>query len=606
VIDLKPEDLVQDADASVLSTIQYPHKFELAAKFYERSSDVLTSLHVDDQLLLYSLHQQASVGPCNTPSPHLWNRVERAKWDVWKQLGQTSKMEAMFLFVRTLEEVCPKWLMWKGIQAEVKAALDGEGGEQAADALQSPSSRRMEAIPRPEGELTAYRTWIGGLTTGTPPSPRYQHSCTVVGKYMIVFGGHGTCFLADTHVLDLESMTWMSYDVENSPSPRAGHSATLLDEEHVLVLGGHGGNGKFNEIHILQVEHGINTMLKKSERPILTWTRQEISGPYPINRGSHCAAEHQGSVYLFGGESDERECLDDFWRLDLAQQTWERCPIEGCPSKRMDASMVRIGNHLVVFGGANAQTQLADVFVFDVPDKRWRKVSPIEGPPPEPRAGHACVLHGGRMIVMGGGNGAQGLLGMHIFDLETEDGEVKGSWSILRAGYAHSTSCLTVAREGAACVMHDSKLFLFGGFNGRYLNDVMMLRLERDADWALRVQDGSVEELRDACRLLREDLAREQKEKENFKQELNRLRTEHATVRAMLAQLEKMYYNSPAATGNPTPSAALQRGSHHSEGWLVHAMRILTSSWMGMLWGSKEEARIHPDNENQESPLEVA
>mmetsp|Transcript_6839 Transcript_6839/g.24013 ORF Transcript_6839/g.24013 Transcript_6839/m.24013 type:complete len:96 (+) Transcript_6839:72-359(+) len=88
VIDLKPEDLVQDADASVLSTIQYPHKFELAAKFYERSSDVLTSLHVDDQLLLYSLHQQASVGPCNTPSPHLWNRVERAKWDVWKQLGQ--------------------------------------------------------------------------------------------------------------------------------------------------------------------------------------------------------------------------------------------------------------------------------------------------------------------------------------------------------------------------------------------------------------------------------------------------------------------------------------------------------------------------------------
>eukprot|EP00960_Hanusia_phi_P020101 593931-Hanusia_phi.AAC.2 len=85
-----------------------------------------SGLHVDDQLLLYSLHQQASIGPCNTPSPHLvgtkrhqfacsvppsqplpdtlsptsspplsshallpqWNRVERAKWDVWKQLGQ--------------------------------------------------------------------------------------------------------------------------------------------------------------------------------------------------------------------------------------------------------------------------------------------------------------------------------------------------------------------------------------------------------------------------------------------------------------------------------------------------------------------------------------
>eukprot|EP00960_Hanusia_phi_P039122 753771-Hanusia_phi.AAC.3 len=264
---------------------------------------------------------------------------------------------------------------------------------------------------------------------------------------------------------------------------------------------------------------------------------------------------------------------------------------------------------------------------------------------------------------MGGGNGAQGLLGMHIFDLEVEDGEVRGSWSILRAGYAHSTSCLTVAREGAACVMQESRLFLFGGFNGRYLNDVMMLRLERDADWAhryalllsppclscSRVQDGSLEELRDACRQAGSNWSddaltgmvqaaerrpgevpilpaasscliadgREQREKDSLKNELNRLRTEHATpfpspplllpsphlafplpsppqlmfdvkVRAMLAQLEKMYYNSPIAS---TSSAAAvvrtgavlsssdgdaQRGGN-DEGWLVHAMRALTS-----------------------------
>ena len=43
------------------------------------------------------------------PSPHLWNRVERAKWDVWKQLGNTSKIEAMFLYTRSVEEKCAHW-----------------------------------------------------------------------------------------------------------------------------------------------------------------------------------------------------------------------------------------------------------------------------------------------------------------------------------------------------------------------------------------------------------------------------------------------------------------------------------------------------------------
>jgi acyl-CoA-binding protein len=66
-----------------------------------------TSMSIEDQLMFYGLHQQASLGPCNIPSPHLWNRVERAKWDVWKQLGNTSKIEAMFLYTRSVEEkVC--------------------------------------------------------------------------------------------------------------------------------------------------------------------------------------------------------------------------------------------------------------------------------------------------------------------------------------------------------------------------------------------------------------------------------------------------------------------------------------------------------------------
>jgi len=39
--------------------------------------------------------------------------------------------------------------------------------------------------------------------TQQAPSPRYQHSCNILGRRMVLFGGHGTCFLSDVHVLGI-------------------------------------------------------------------------------------------------------------------------------------------------------------------------------------------------------------------------------------------------------------------------------------------------------------------------------------------------------------------------------------------------------------------
>ena len=54
--------------------------------------------------MLYALQQQATVGPCKDPKPWGWNVVESAKWQSWHQLGEMSKMEAMRLYVRIVEE----------------------------------------------------------------------------------------------------------------------------------------------------------------------------------------------------------------------------------------------------------------------------------------------------------------------------------------------------------------------------------------------------------------------------------------------------------------------------------------------------------------------
>ena len=64
----------------------------------------LAPLSQESQLLLYALSQQVNEGPCMSSAPWSWNVVESAKHQAWKQLGECNKMEAMRLYVRTLDE----------------------------------------------------------------------------------------------------------------------------------------------------------------------------------------------------------------------------------------------------------------------------------------------------------------------------------------------------------------------------------------------------------------------------------------------------------------------------------------------------------------------
>ena len=56
------------------------------------------------RLVLYALHQQATVGPCTEAKPWGWNVVESAKWESWNQLGSMSSVEAMRLYVKMVED----------------------------------------------------------------------------------------------------------------------------------------------------------------------------------------------------------------------------------------------------------------------------------------------------------------------------------------------------------------------------------------------------------------------------------------------------------------------------------------------------------------------
>lgn len=111
-------------------------------------------------------------------------------------------------------------------------------------------SNRGEENEEQEGEIVEPdRKWFWAFPQieGVPPSPRGGHSATLIGASILFFGGHyysdkkiGYTYLNDTHVLDLNASRWVKPKIEGTPpKPRYGHTAVLAGSR-ILIFGGKG------------------------------------------------------------------------------------------------------------------------------------------------------------------------------------------------------------------------------------------------------------------------------------------------------------------------------------------------------------------------------
>jgi acyl-CoA-binding protein/ubiquitin len=62
----------------------------------------LSNLSNDDLLTLYKYYKQATVGPCNTPRPGMFDMTGRAKWDAWNSVQGLSQKEAETKYIATV------------------------------------------------------------------------------------------------------------------------------------------------------------------------------------------------------------------------------------------------------------------------------------------------------------------------------------------------------------------------------------------------------------------------------------------------------------------------------------------------------------------------
>lgn len=190
--------------------------------------------------------------------------------------------------------------------------------------------------------------WARPLIEGTLPSPRGGHTATLVDDRLFIFGGHkyggakeGFIYHNDLHVLHLKKNQWLDLPRHKgtAPKPRYGHSAVLVGKK-IVVFGGKGEKGKyFADLHALETDS-------------LAWYQGPQSQPNaPSPRFGHSCNLDGASVYIFGGVH-EKDLKNDLHCIHLEDMSWSQPSTSGTPPcPRFGHAAIIVGRQLIVCGG---------------------------------------------------------------------------------------------------------------------------------------------------------------------------------------------------------------------------------------------------------------
>ncbi|OVA04317.1 hypothetical protein BVC80_1395g24 [Macleaya cordata] len=405
----------------------------------------------------------------------------------WHGLGNMASAEAMRLFVKILEEEDPTWYSRVpdfGIEPVVDVEMNNTRVESMApNGNHFPEPKMIstengalgeahdeDVVSEGVGSVGVYDQWIALPVSGQRPKARYEHDAAVVQDKMYIFGGnHNGRYLNDLQVLDLRSLTWSKVEVNaeteslevSSPvplSPCAGHSLIPWENKLISIAG-----------HTKDPTETIT--VKAFNLQSFTWSTLKTYGKPPVSRGGQSVTLVGTTLVIFGGEDANRSLLNDLHILDLETMTWDDIDAVGVPpSPRSDhAAAVHAERYLLIFGGGSHATCFNDLHVLDLDTMEWSR--PIQqGSIPSPRAGHAGVTVGENWFIVGGGDNKSGASETVVLNMSTL------VWSVVTTVQGR----VPIASEGLSLVVSsyngEDILVSFGGYNGRYNNEVNVLK----------------------------------------------------------------------------------------------------------------------------------
>lgn len=238
-----------------------------------------------------------------------------------------------------------------------------------------------------EGEVK----WQSFPGAGDMPKSRRDHAAAQLSSSLVIFGGVDSRarVLKSIRVLDLGTLSWKKPDIREKPGPGRRCFATLT-----------------------------------AVFPLHLAARWDVSMfDMPLAK-QDAAAQYMG-FYLFGGQSDRNEELNDLWvlRYEETHWKWQRLSTRGeAPMPRHAHTTSYLHSLLIVIGGRNDQLggALGDIHLLRIDLLRWDTIL-ITGVPLQPRWGHVSVVVGSKILVLGGIN-YHSFLPADLMVVETDQG----------------------------------------------------------------------------------------------------------------------------------------------------------------------------------------
>lgn len=276
----------------------------------------------------------------------------------------------------------------------------------------------------------------------------WGHSACILGNSnkdskILVFGGFGGvgrhARRNDLLLLDPLQGTIKAIHTEGSPSPRLGHTSSLVGD-HMFIIG-----GRNDPLNILSDVWVFNMARSK-------WILLECSGSVFQPRHRHAAAVIGSKIYVFGGLNNDT-ISSSLHVLDTDTLQWKELLINGeGPCARHSHSMLAYGSRLYIFGGYNGEKALGDFYTFDVHACSWKKED-VAGRSPHARFSHTMFLYKNYLGLFGGCPVRQNYQELSLLDLQLH------IWKHVKLNYV----CKELFVRSTANVVNDDLIMIGGG-----------------------------------------------------------------------------------------------------------------------------------------------
>lgn len=239
-------------------------------------------------------------------------------------------------------------------------------------------------------------TWTSASSATSPPPARVDAGVATLAGELVLFGGDGASGAPLNDTWTFDGTSWTQVPIAKPPSARSRPSLAALGTQ-VVLFGGLGGGGALNDTWTFDVQGASGTSTWAS------WDEVTVAAAPPARDGASMVALGNELV-LFGGSAGGGVSLGDTWTFD--GKAWTQATPATSPSPRYGASMAVLDGQAVLFGGFGADGPLADTWTFD--GTAWTQLSVATAPSAR---GDASLAPFGADVVLVGGRGAAGALG---------------------------------------------------------------------------------------------------------------------------------------------------------------------------------------------------